>query len=118
VTVTDIAEFFKPKNRQNVHSIVGAYAYTQQQIASGFSDGVQILALISLSLAIINLFPILPLDGGHIFWAIVEKLQGHKVATVTVERASFLGIALIALLLFVGLSNDISSLANGGFSIH
>ena len=35
-------------------------------------DAVAILALISLSLAIVNLFPFLPLDGGHIFWAIVE----------------------------------------------
>lgn len=114
VTVTDIVEIFKPKDRKNFHSIVGVYAYTQQEIASGFYNGIQILALVSLSLAIINLFPFLPLDGGHIFWAIIEKLQGHKVAIVTVERASFLGIALVALLLFVGLSNDISS----GFSIH
>ena len=38
-----------------------------------------ILALISLSLAIVNLFPFLPLDGGHIFWAIVEKVRRKPV---------------------------------------
>ena len=37
-----------------------------------------ILAIISLSLAIVNLFPFLPLDGGHIFWAIVEKVRGAR----------------------------------------
>ena len=34
------------------------------------------LALISLSLAVINLFPFLPLDGGHVFWAVAEKVRG------------------------------------------
>ena len=38
---------------------------------------VAILALISLSLAIVNLFPFLPLDGGHIFWAVVEKIAAQ-----------------------------------------
>ena len=33
------------------------------------------LALISLSLAVINLFPFLPLDGGHVFWAVAEKVK-------------------------------------------
>jgi regulator of sigma E protease len=117
-TVTDIVELFKPKDRQKLHSIVGAYEYTQQQIASGFTDGIQILALISLSLAIINLFPFLPLDGGHIFWALAEKMHRRKIAPMIVERASFVGIALIALLLFIGLSNDINTIANGGFSVH
>jgi regulator of sigma E protease len=117
LTVTDIVEIFKPKDRKNLHSIVGAYEVTQQQIASGFNNGIQILALISLSLAIINLFPILPLDGGHIFWALAEKLHGRKIAPKVVERASFVGLALIALLIFIGLSNDITSLSNG-VSIH
>ena len=38
------------------------------------------LALISLSLAVINLFPFLPLDGGHIFWSLVEKVRGRPVS--------------------------------------
>ncbi len=41
---------------------------------------VGILAIISLSLAIVNLFPFLPLDGGHIFWAIVEKVRAQAGA--------------------------------------
>ena len=35
-----------------------------------------VLAVISLSLGLINLFPFLPLDGGHIFWSLVEKVRG------------------------------------------
>ncbi len=63
-TVTDIVELFKPKDRKQLHSIVGAYKETQQYIASGWTEGVEIMALISLSLGVINLFPFLPLDAG------------------------------------------------------
>ena len=45
------------------------------------------LAIISLSLAIVNLFPFLPLDGGHIFWAVVEKVRGRPVPFAVMERA-------------------------------
>ncbi|HEX3802385.1 MAG TPA: RIP metalloprotease [Solirubrobacteraceae bacterium] len=113
-TVTDIVEIFKPQDRKQLHSIVGAYKVTQEDIASGWTTGVEIIALISLSLGIINLFPFLPLDGGHIFWAVAEKIRGRRVPFVVIERASLIGIALIAILLFVGISNDISGLAGHG----
>ncbi len=117
VTVSDIAQLFKARERRQLHSIVGAYAITAQQIAAGWTYGVQVIALISLSLAIINLFPLLPLDGGHIFWAIAEKVRGRKVSLVVMERASLVGFALIALLLVIGLSNDIRSLTGSGFGL-
>ena len=114
-TVSDIAQLFKAKDRHQLHSIVGAYAITAQYIAAGWINGLYVIALISLSLAVINLFPFLPLDGGHIFWALAEKARGRKVPLVVIERASLVGIALIALLLVIGLSNDISTIAHSGF---
>jgi regulator of sigma E protease len=117
VTVSDIAQLFKARERRQLHSIVGAYAITAQQIAAGWTSGVEVIALISLSLAIINLFPLLPLDGGHIFWALTEKIRGRKVSLVVMERASLIGFALIALLLVIGLSNDIHSLTGSGFGL-
>jgi regulator of sigma E protease len=111
-SVTAIVELFKPKERKQLHGIVGAYKATQHQIASSWTNGIEILALISLSLGIINLFPFLPLDGGHIFWAVAEKVRGRRIPWIVMERASFVGIALILLLFVVGLSNDISGIAN------
>jgi regulator of sigma E protease len=79
---------------------------------------VSILALISLSLALVNLFPFLPLDGGHIFWAIVEKVRGRPVPLSVMERASVVGILLILILFSVGLTNDIGRLVSGeGFGV-
>lgn len=114
-TVSVIANLFKSKDRRKLHSIIGGYAIASQQIAAGWITGVEVIALISLSLAIINLFPFLPLDGGHIFWAVVEKIRGRRMTLIVMERASLVGIALIGLLLVIGLSNDISSLAGSGF---
>ena len=67
-------------------------------------------ALISLSLALLNLLPLLPLDGGHIAFSIVEGIRGRAVAREVYERVSAVGIALVLLLFFIGLSNDIGRL--------
>ena len=75
------------------------------------------LALISLSLAVINLFPFLPLDGGHIFWSLVEKVRGRPVPFRVMERASVVGFVLVLMLFAIGLTNDIERLSGEGFGI-
>ena len=63
-----------------------------------------------LSIALLNLLPLLPLDGGHIAFAIVEGIRGRAVAREVYERVSVVGIALVLLLFFIGLTNDIGRL--------
>ena len=75
-----------------------------------------LLALVSLSLGLINLLPILPLDGGHIFWSLVEKLRGRPVSLRVMERASVIGFVLVLMLFVIGLSNDIGRLSGEGFN--
>ncbi len=58
-------------------------------------EALVLLALISLSLGVINLFPFLPLDGGHIFWALAEKVRGRAIPFSVMERAGFVGFALV-----------------------
>ena len=71
------------------------------------------LAIISLSLALLNLLPLLPLDGGHMAFSIVEGVRGRAVGRAVYERVSAVGIALVLLLFFVGLSNDIGNIRGG-----
>ena len=73
--------------------------------------------MISLSLGIINLFPFLPLDGGHIFWALAEKVRGRAIPFSVMERAGFVGFALVIALFMVGLTNDIGRLTGEGFQV-
>jgi regulator of sigma E protease len=116
-TVSHVAKLFEPQDRKQLHGVVGGYTVTEQSFATSTSLALQVLALISLSLGIINLFPFLPLDGGHIFWALAEKVRGKRISFVVMERAGMVGFALIILLFFIGLSNDISTLSNGGFNV-
>jgi regulator of sigma E protease len=107
-TVSRIVTLFEPQDRRQLHGVVGSYRVTEQAVSQGTTATVGILALISLSLGVINLFPFLPLDGGHIFWALAEKVRGRRISFAVMERAGFVGFALILMLFVIGLSNDIS----------
>ncbi len=119
ITVDRItALFYDAEARKEVSGIVGSYETSRQVIeTSSFETVMFIFALISLSLAIINLFPFLPLDGGHIFWAVAEKLRGRAIAFSIMERASVVGFVLVLALFAIGLSNDIGRLQGDGFGV-
>jgi regulator of sigma E protease len=118
-SVTRIVKIFTSSAaRKQVHGIVGVSDVASQAFNFGLTDALYIFALISLSLAIINLFPFLPLDGGHIFWALAEKVRGRTIPLAVMERASMVGIALVLVLAAIGLSNDLNSLSNGGLTLH
>jgi regulator of sigma E protease len=116
-TVSTVARLFEPKERKQINSIVGAASVTHEAVSHDVTLALWILALISLSLAIINLFPFLPLDGGHIFFALAEKVRGRAIPFSIMERASAVGFALVAMIFLIGLTNDIGTLQHGGFKI-
>jgi regulator of sigma E protease len=112
-----VARILDAEQREQISSVVGSYEVTRQAIEFDAQRALLVLAVISLSLAIINLFPFLPLDGGHIFWSIVEKIRGRPVSFSVMERASVLGFVLVLMLFAIGLSNDIDRLTGEGFDI-
>jgi regulator of sigma E protease len=111
------ARLIDPEQRKEISGVVGSYETTRQTILTDLEEVVGILAIISLSLAIVNLFPFLPLDGGHIFWAIVEKIRRKPVPFSVMERAGVVGFMLVILIFLVGLSNDIDRLSGEGFQV-
>ncbi len=116
-TVGVIVRIFDAEQREQISSVVGSYEVTRQAIEFDAVRALTLLAVISLSLAIINLFPFLPLDGGHIFWSLVEKVRGAPVPFRVMERASVVGFVLVLMLFAVGLSNDIDRLTGEGFDV-
>ena len=90
---------------------------SRQAVEIDFTRALYILAVISLSLGIINLFPFLPLDGGHIFWALAEKVRGKPIPFSVMERASVVGFMLVIVLFVIGFTNDIGRLAGDGFNV-
>jgi regulator of sigma E protease len=116
-TVETIAGIFDADKRDDISGVVGSYETTRQAIELSTDRAVFLLAVISLSLGIINLFPFLPLDGGHIFWALAEKVRGRAIPFSVMERAGFVGFALVIGLFMVGLTNDIGRLTGEGFEV-
>lgn len=116
-TVGVIVRIFDAEQREQISSVVGSYEVTRQAIEFDARRALTLLAVISLSLAIINMFPFLPLDGGHIFWSLVEKVRGRPVAFSVMERAGVVGFVLVLMLFAVGLSNDIGRLTGEGFGV-
>jgi regulator of sigma E protease len=116
-TVKAIAGIFEAEKRKEISGVVGSYEATRQSIELSTDRAVFLLALISLSLGVINLFPFLPLDGGHIFWAVAEKVRGRAIPFRVMERAGFVGFALVLALFMIGLTNDIGRLTGDGFGV-
>jgi regulator of sigma E protease len=118
-TFTVFSHLFESEKREQVSGLVGVSAVADETLSGeqALERGLLLLALVSLSLGLVNLIPILPLDGGHIFWAIVEKLRGAPVSLRVMERASMIGFALVMALFVLGLSNDIGRIAGEGFGV-
>ena len=97
--------------RDQVSSPIGITQASSDAVQEGAESYLWVLGLISLSLALLNLLPLLPLDGGHILFALVEGARGRFVRREIYERVSVVGLAVVLLLFFVGLSNDIGRLS-------
>jgi regulator of sigma E protease len=114
-TVGAVVRIFDPKKREEISGVVGSYEITRQAFTFDARRALSLLAVISLSLAVINLFPFLPLDGGHIFWSLVEKARGRPVPFRVMEQAGVIGFMLVMVLFAIGFSNDVGRLTGSGF---
>jgi regulator of sigma E protease len=116
-TLGVVGRLFDPVQRKQLSSVVGGYKATQESFAHDVTQALFVLALISLSLGVINLFPFLPLDGGHIFWALAEKVRRKPIPFSVMERASVVGFMLVLVVFAIGLTNDIHRLNGPGFGV-
>lgn len=101
------------EGREEISSPVGIVRGSSTALERGFETFFWVLGLISLSLALLNLLPLLPLDGGHIAFSIIEGVRGRSVGREVYERVSVVGIALVLTLFFIGLSNDLGGRTGG-----
>ncbi|MBX3692915.1 MAG: RIP metalloprotease RseP [Luteimonas sp.] len=76
----------------------------------GFTWFVQFLAIISLSLAIMNLLPIPILDGGHLLYYLIESIKGSPVSERTMIAGQYLGLVMLVGLMGLVIFNDILKL--------
>jgi regulator of sigma E protease len=109
--VYSIGRIASGSGRDEVSSPVGIVKGSSDAAEQGLEQYLWVLGLISLSIALLNLLPLLPLDGGHILFALIEGIRGKALRREVYERVSVVGFALVMLLFFVGLTNDIGNLS-------
>jgi regulator of sigma E protease len=97
----------------SVSSPIGVVGVSSDAASQGVQSFGTLLALISINLAVINLLPILPLDGGHLFFIAAEKILGRPVSAETVNRIAAFGLALILMLFVFATYADLSKIFTG-----
>jgi regulator of sigma E protease len=99
--------FTSSKAREQTGTVVRIGADFNDVARRGIGSLIAFAGLISLLLALYNLIPLLPLDGGHILSAIVEKIRGRPLSRRAMEGSAVVGLLLIGLLFFTAVRNDV-----------
>ncbi|MEO7051370.1 MAG: RIP metalloprotease RseP [Rhodanobacter sp.] len=92
---------------KNISSVVGIAQYANASAQMGLAWFLQFLAMVSLSLAILNLLPIPVLDGGHLLYYLIELVKGSPVSEQAMVIGQYIGMVLLFSLVGWTLFNDI-----------
>jgi regulator of sigma E protease len=95
---------------KNIGGPISIAQYAGSSADRGLISFVSFLAMISISLGILNLLPIPILDGGHLAMYLVEWLRGSPLSEQTQLQGQKIGIALLLMLMFLAFFNDLSRL--------
>ena len=98
---------------KNLSGPVTIADYAGQSAQLGLTAYVAFIALISISLGVLNLLPIPLLDGGHLMYYVVEILKGSPVSERMMELGQRLGLTLLLFLMVFAFYNDINRLLSG-----
>ena len=96
---------------QGLAGPVGIIQLSSQAFQGGYY--LTLLALISINLAILNMLPLLPLDGGHVLFSIIERIRGRSVSLRVFEQVSMIGLIIFVALFILATSNDVGRIFGG-----
>lgn len=98
---------------KNISGPVTIADYAGQSARMGADHYLRFLALISISLGVLNLLPIPVLDGGHLMYYLAEVIKGGPLSERVMEIGQRIGLTLLALLMALAFYNDINRLVSG-----
>jgi len=110
ILVDGLGRLVVGKGGGDVSGPIGIVKTSSDAYRTSTSDYLFVIGLISLSLGVLNLLPLLPLDGGHLAFSLIEGARRRVVSREIYERVSAVGIALVVLLFMLGMTNDIGRL--------
>lgn len=100
--------FVKREVSKDVSGMVGVGFATDVVRRLGVTYVLQFIALISLSLGVMNLLPVVPLDGGHVFVTAVEAIRKKRLSEMQVQWLGMVGLLFILLLVAVTTYSDVT----------
>jgi regulator of sigma E protease len=106
-TFSGILGLIHGQGTHQVSSSIGIVKVTAQAYRTSLADFFFFIGYISLALALLNLLPILPLDGGHIVMSILERVRGRAFSQLAYLRYSAVGLTFFVFMLYLGLRNDL-----------
>jgi regulator of sigma E protease len=95
-------------SRKNLGGPIMIYQEVGRQAERGLSYFLNLLAVISISLGVFNLFPIPILDGSHILFAAIELVVRRRISDRTVEFAQKVGLGILICIMVLATFNDIT----------
>ena len=98
---------------KNISGPITIADYAGQTAHMGWLSYLSFIALISISLGVLNLLPIPLLDGGHLLYYMVEIMKGSPVSDKVMEIGHQVGIAILLTLMAFAFYNDINRLLTG-----
>lgn len=98
---------------KNLSGPVTIADYAGQTAQLGLGHYLKFLALISISLGVLNLLPIPVLDGGHLLYYVIEIIKGGPVPERIIEAGQRIGLVLLVMLMAFAFYNDINRLISG-----
>jgi regulator of sigma E protease len=98
---------------KSISGPVSIASYAGESASMGWKTFVGFLALVSISIGVLNLLPIPVLDGGHLMYYIVEILKGSPVSEYVMMTGQKIGLTLLGVLMVVALFNDIGRFVTG-----
>jgi len=93
---------------ENISGPISIAQYAAYSASSGFTSFLKFLGIVSISLGVLNLLPIPVLDGGHLFYNLIEWLQGKPLSESAQQMGQQLGIVLLLILMSIAFYNDLS----------
>ena len=97
---------------ENISGPITIATYAGTTASIGFLTYIKFLAMISVSLGVLNLLPVPMLDGGHLLYYLIETVKGSPVSEKFEELGQRLGLTLLFLLMSLAIFNDIQRLIN------
>ncbi len=97
-------------NLSELSGPVGMVSMVKSALNFGIGGLIYFAAVISISLAVLNVFPFPALDGGRLFFLLIEKIKGSRLNPKVANTANLIGFGLLLLLMLVITFHDIVKL--------